>query len=305
MILVGLGTGLMAASILWEYVRMRPDYRFIVDPWSIRGFETPQGWAVATIAAAVLVIAVLVTTGVLKESLLAVVTVAVAATALGVVLAVVTNPREAVVGTPGVWGLAVLAGMAVAAITAAALPGSLKGGARSWTTVAVFAVGLVITALAVFEPLFGGEAVPLWAIVLIGFGLLNVVVVVRPPRELALYRLMINSVLIAWFIAMVMSGSLRSLLATRQFETIDIAAEIRDIQITSGVMLTWAGGLLAFLGTVSLWARRRDQLEAVARARRQLDAARRSAEEMGKTLEESHAAIDEESVAESVGGPTV
>lgn len=305
MILVGLGTGLMVASLLWEYVRMRPDYRFIVEPWSIRGFETPQGWAVAAIAAAVLAIAVLVTTGVLKETLPTIVSVAVAATALGVVLATVTDPREPVVGTPGVWGLAVLAGMAASAIAAATLPEDFKGRARSWTSMGIFVAVLLITGFAVFDPVLGGQAVALWVIVLVGFGLLNVVVVARPPRELALYRLMINGVLIGWFIAMVMSGSLRSLLATRQLETIDITAEIRDIQITSGVMMTWFGGLLAFLGTVSLWARRRDQLEAVARARRQLEAARRSAEEMGKTLEESHAAIDEESVAESVGGPTV
>jgi hypothetical protein len=305
MILVGLGTGLMATSILWEYVRMRPDYRFIVEPWSVRGFETAQGWVVAAIATTVLVIAILVTTGILKETLPTIVSVAVATTALGVVLAAVTDPREPVIGTFGTWGLAVLAGMAAAAIATATLPKGLK--ARSWTTLAVFVAALLIAAFAVFDPLLGGEAVPLWAVVLIGLGLLNVVVVVWPPRQLALYRLMINGGLIAWFVSFVMSGSLRSLLATRQLDTMDmgIAAEIRDIQITSGVMLAWAGGLLAFLGTVSLWARRRDQLDAVARARRQLEAARRSAEEMGKTLEESHAAIDEESVAESVGGPAV
>jgi hypothetical protein len=305
MILVGLGTGVMATSILWEYVRMRPDYRFIVEPWSIRGFETPQGWVIAAIATTVLVLAVLVTTGVLKETLPTIVGAAVATTALGVVLAAVTDPREPVVGTFGTWGLAVIAGMAGAAIAAAAFPKGFRGAARSWTTLAVFAAVLLVAGFAVFDPLFGGKAVPLWLLVLVGVGLLDVVVVVRPPRELALYRLMINGVLIAWFIGMVMSGSLRSLLAASQLETIGISAEIRDIQITSGVMLVWFGGLLAFLGTVSLWARRRDQLDAVARARRQLEAARRSAEEMGKTLEESHAAIDEESVAEAVGGPTV
>ena len=49
--LIVLGTGLMAASVLWEYVRMKPDYRYIVEPWSIRGYETTQGWVIFAAAA--------------------------------------------------------------------------------------------------------------------------------------------------------------------------------------------------------------------------------------------------------------
>ena len=56
--LIVLGTGLMAASVLWEYVRMKPDYRYLVEPWSIRGYETTQGWVIFAAAAAVLLLAV-------------------------------------------------------------------------------------------------------------------------------------------------------------------------------------------------------------------------------------------------------
>ena len=38
-----IGGVLTAASVLWEYARMSPAYRFLVDPWSIRGFETVHG----------------------------------------------------------------------------------------------------------------------------------------------------------------------------------------------------------------------------------------------------------------------
>ena len=33
------GALLTIQTVVWEYARMRPDYGFIVDPWSMRGYE--------------------------------------------------------------------------------------------------------------------------------------------------------------------------------------------------------------------------------------------------------------------------
>ena len=47
--LVLIGTLLMATSIFWEYVRMRPDYLRIVSPWTQRGYDLTQGLVIAAI----------------------------------------------------------------------------------------------------------------------------------------------------------------------------------------------------------------------------------------------------------------
>ena len=38
-----IGALLVIQSIIWEYARMFPTYRVLVDPWSIRGFDTVHG----------------------------------------------------------------------------------------------------------------------------------------------------------------------------------------------------------------------------------------------------------------------
>ena len=38
-----LGAIIAAQSIFWELARVQPAYRFIVEPWSVRGYNTTQG----------------------------------------------------------------------------------------------------------------------------------------------------------------------------------------------------------------------------------------------------------------------
>ncbi|NQV05977.1 hypothetical protein HQ535_05465, partial [bacterium] len=68
MVFVGMGTILFATSVLWEFSRMNPQFRYLVEPWSLRGFETDQGLVFVIVAVAVLTLAVLITTGVIKET---------------------------------------------------------------------------------------------------------------------------------------------------------------------------------------------------------------------------------------------
>ena len=63
LLLTIVGLAIMALSILWEYVRVRPDYRFVIEPWSQRGYEIDQGLVIALGAILIAVIAVLLAVG--------------------------------------------------------------------------------------------------------------------------------------------------------------------------------------------------------------------------------------------------
>jgi hypothetical protein len=85
-------------------------------------------------------------------------------------------------------------------------------------------------------------------------------------------------------VALFCAGAVRSALLNMQLQQMGIAAEYRDIQMTAGVLIAWAGGLLAFAGAVALWARRRDELAERTRAGRQLAVAEISARELQEAV---------------------
>ncbi len=101
---------------------------------------------------------------------------------------------------------------------------------------------------------------------------------------MAPYRVLLIGVTLAWVVALVCAGAVRSTLFRLQFEQMGIAADHRDIQITSGILLAWAGGLIAFAGSVALWARRRDELQERSRAGQQLAVAELSATELEEAV---------------------
>jgi len=52
--------GVMAiASIGFEYARNKPDFGFLVFPWSIRGYELAQGWTMAILGVGLIVAALI------------------------------------------------------------------------------------------------------------------------------------------------------------------------------------------------------------------------------------------------------
>jgi hypothetical protein len=148
----------------------------------------------------------------------------------------------------------------------------------------VFAAATVLAGLLVYDRALSGRSVPAWVLVLLLMSTLSVLMVARAPHELAPYRLMLIGVALTWVITMVCAGAVRSTLLGAQLEAAGIAAPYRDIQITSGVMIAWAGGLLAFAGSVALWARRRDELQERSRAGAQLAVAEISAAEFAEAI---------------------
>jgi hypothetical protein len=277
--LILLGTGLMAISVFWEYARVKPDYRFIVEPWSIRGYETTQGWVIAAGALAALALALPLSLHLLKGKLIESLLVAGLATAFVALAAVLADAPDQQPGGMLVWGLAFLLGVAVVALVSRLLPEEALGSWRKPTLFGVFAGITVLAGLVVYHQLLASRTVPLWMLLLILMVTLDIMLISRRPQELAPYRLLLVGVTLVWIVALVCAGALRSTLLRLQLDAMGIGAEYRDIQITSGILITWAGGMLAFAGAVALWARRRDELEEHSRAGQQLAVAAVSAAE--------------------------
>jgi hypothetical protein len=284
MVLVGLGTLLMATSIFWEYVRMRPDYLNIVTPWSLRGYQLTQGRVIAAIALVVLALAILLTTEVVKETMLASVAVAVVITGGAIAVTILSGARPISPSWPITWGLALITALAGLAAITGRLPHTLDARWRRSIKSFAFLLLFVGTGAFLYGPVMSGSETPAWVIVLIAFVVVDVLVLMREPTALASYRMLMNVEVVGWLIAITSAAAVRETLRGLQALEPNGAAEIRDIQITSGMLIAWLGGLIAFAGVVALWASRRDHITATVRSEKQMEAARISAEELGTAL---------------------
>jgi len=282
--------------VLFEYARMSPDFRFLVTPWSIRGYETAQGAILIVLAIAVPLLAVLLTTKVIGEGL--VTNLAVAAVVLVGALAIpfLVDAGDVVPAWPVTWGLALVAASAVRVAVSQHLPEGVQGWSRRLAVLGSFLVLFIGTGWLLHATL-GDAATPVWLLVLLAYLFLQALVLVRRPTELASYRTLINLSVIAWLMALASAATVRVTLARLQFEEIGIRPDIDDVQVTSGMLIAWLAGLIMIAGSVALWAHRREALAAEQRARTQLAAAKESAEELGE--EELHVAVELEEV---IGG---
>ncbi len=278
---LALGLVLAVQSIAWEYVRMKPDYRFIVTPWSIRGYELTQGRIVAIMAAGLLVIAVLAWLR-LDERFKPIGAAVAAGTFLGAMaLAAIVNPEQSEISLNELGGFGAAAAVAsVVMILYRELVAERLGGFGRYLTWPIWIVVLIVAVL-IITPLAVDDSVnlPLWAIAAIALAVLFIPALVVPPRELAVNRILILSVAGAWLVQILSSGAIRSTLLRHQAE-IGVPAQYKDTQITSGMMLAFFGFMLAMAGAVALWAQRRDQTIARQRARQQREAAQESIDEL-------------------------
>ncbi len=282
------GAVLIIASLGWEYARMKPDYRFIVDPWSVRGFETTQGLVMTAIAVAIIAVTVVITWR--GDSLVPSLGIVGGVTVFAVALTALSGADDVSLPWPAIWGFGLVTAFVAAAAATRWLSRPSHSTLRRLAIFGIFLATFLVTPLLIFNPIFSGNSMPLWVVVLVGFLLMDGLILIQQPQALAPYRLLINGVVIGWIVGLTMSASLRSTLRRLQIEWsldnlgAESAADLRDIQVTSGVMMVWIGGLLAFAGAVALWARRRERLEALQRSQRQLEAARESAAELGESL---------------------
>jgi len=285
LIIVILGAMMVATSLFWEYVRLRPDFRYaLVEPWSLRGFEVTSGLVISAIGIALILLALPLSTQRIGESVPTALAVAAASALFATLVAAFTDPGNISVPAVGIWGFGALVGASTSvAVFRFLLPSIVVPWQRLLIRWAIFLGITALMALLVFDPIWGSRDTALWPVVLTAMVLIGIVWMVREPRELAAYRMLITGTVVALLVSLVSSGAARSTLLSKHFAN-DMTTTYRDVQITSGLMIAWLGSLLAFAGAVALWAKRRDQLEARRRASAQLEVAQKSAEELGTTL---------------------
>ena len=286
LVLATLGLVLLGTSMFWEYVRMRPDYRFIVEPWSLRGFETAQGILIGVGSALLLVLTFLVVFGVIKATLLHSLALGTGMALVAGVLTALSGAKDVTLGGFGVLVFTLLTVWALDTVITRFALGSLGKRPRQLIRLGTWVVGGLVLLLFVLGPLFGSDARPAWVMVALAFVMLNTVAALRLPQSLAPYRMLINGVLVVWLVSITSAAALRTALITEQRRVSDVAADVADAGITSGIIIAWVAGLIAFAGVVGLWAKRREEVEARERARRQLEAARESEAQLSRTATE-------------------
>lgn len=275
------GSTLIAISVLWEYVRMNPDYRFIVEPWSLRGYETTQGKVVFAIGIGLLLLSL----ATLRESA----SLGYAATAAGLAwLAAIfiadladPEPVDLELAAPVAILLSAVGSWIVVASVFAFAGERLPAKRRSLFRAGVWIVTTLIVYFALVAPsiVSSSSTVQVPVLVAIAYGIALLGAVAGRPRELATVRVLLVSVVGGWIYITTMAGSVRSSLVTEQMET-GVAASYKDTQITSGIMIAFIAALIVFAGAAGIWAERRDRLTVLARAKRQHEAALESAAEL-------------------------
>ncbi|MEX2323956.1 MAG: hypothetical protein WEA29_09335 [Acidimicrobiia bacterium] len=273
------GLLVLSQSTLWEYARVQPRWRgdrFIITPWSLRGYETPQGLVILLSAAILAVLAILLVMGKIKANRVGTLTItgglivgAVAATFVG-------DARPTTVGGVGVVVLSMVGAALVAATAMRTVGSKVADRYRRWVRLGVWLVALPLMIYVVIGATVGGLQRPTWLVLAVGLALVGGVVVFRNPPQLGPYRMIIIGAAAIMLVAISMATAVRIQLTGMQFATWEAAADLREVQITWGVFMAWMGGALATMAAIGLWAGERDEVSAQNRARRQAEAARQS-----------------------------
>lgn len=276
------GSVLIAISVFWEYVRMNPDYRFIVEPWSIRGFETTQGRVVAAIGIGLL----LLTIASFRENAslgYAAITAASAWVAAILVAGLASpEPLDLELATLLAIFFTAVGSWIVVASVFALVGDRLSTKRTTLVKISAWIAVIVLIYFAVVAPniVTSSATIEVAVLVAIGYGIVLFGAVAGRPRQLATVRVLLVSTVGGWIYITTMGGSLRShLIGEQQIET-GVAAAYKDTQITSGIIIAFLGALIVFVGAAGIWAERRDRLAVLARARRQHEAAMESAAEL-------------------------
>ena len=274
---------LVVASIAFEYVRMAPSYRFIVEPWSIRGYDLTQGKVVAAIGVGTIIISLLAAST--RGSTRFNIAVGFAVWLAAVLIAQFPDPPPIKLELASFAGLMIVAilsyilARSIVNSLAERLPSTMRRYATLGLLVVLFGVGF----FAIAKPNFvspNSADVDLSVVIAVFLGIVVISAATAQPRELAVARISIVTALMGWIVIATVGTSARSHLIDSQLEVMGVSGTYRDTQITSGIMLAFFGMLIVFLGSTGLWARKRDRLQVIARARRQQQAAEDSAAEI-------------------------
>lgn len=275
----------MIASIFWEYARTDPDYTFIIQPWAMRGYEMIHGSVIGA-AALLLLIAAMLTS--MKRamkpvySVLIVGYIVVAATGFAAVFATNTvtitlSPVMNVIAS-------ILLGSALALVLKSLFGETVKLLSRALLTFIPSA--LLFTLLFAVSIMGAPVSIPVWLLVLIVFLAIGSLFIAIQPIDMGANRMLIIASVAGWSLVTFSAGAIRQTLVDLQSVTdqgggiLGFAAPYKDTQAAGGWWLAGFGAFVAFIGAVGLWARRRDVVAAIARAKKQRVAAEQSAREI-------------------------
>lgn len=289
-IAIAMGPVIVIASVVWEYARTNSSFGFLIEPWAMRGYEFDQG-QIFVVAAILALIAGVATTweGATRPAVAASITafVVIAAT----VFAAVYGSRTVTVN------MTVVANVVLSFIIASSVSLSLRSlfGERVRLFKRALPIGLVI--FAVFIGIFhvtilGREATfTTWVVVFIVFLLFGGLALSIQPTAMSANRMLILVSIALWSLVVFSAGALRETLVQTQATTlqssgaIGVSAQYKDTQAALGWWLAGFGCTLMFIGAVGLWAKRRDIISAIQRARKQRAAAEKSAKEIADAAE--------------------
>ncbi len=289
-IALALGPAVMIATIVWEYARTSADYNYLVQPWAMRGYETVHGWIIV-VAALLLLLGGLFTSMERsmqpRNSALIVGYIVVATTGFTAFFA-----RDSITGAISTLVIIVLSILLAAAISLSLR--SLKGEDVRWLNRALVTfVPLLIVFFVLFNATVAGNTITMntWLAVFVVFVSLGLMSLAIRPIEMGANRMMIIASVFGGAVVWLSAGAIRQSLINLQMETdqgngvIGIAAQYKDTQAASGWWMAGLGTFIIFIGAVGLWAKRRDVVAAVARAKKQREAAETSAREIQEAAE--------------------
>jgi hypothetical protein len=296
-IAIALGPAIVMVSIVWEMARTNPSYNFLVEPWALNGYEMDQGWTYLTVGVVLLLmgLAVMPKRAVEVPYSAAVVGFAIVA---ATVLAVVYGPETVSITFSGVIVAVltlILTLMIYRTLKSLVLP-RVPALDRFIIRMGI-GLGTLVAFFLILSVSLGGstiEAAPGLA-TFVAIGLLGLFALATPPHGLAANRVLIYASVLGGAVIGMSGGSLRTTLMEAQVATIGISGQYKDVQVGMGWFIALFGIMILFVGSVALWATRRDLIIARSRAREQRAAAEKSAKE----IRESYGQYEREKAAAS------
>ena len=284
-IAIALGPAMLISTYVWEFSRTNPDYKFLIEPWAMRGDEMVQGEVYVALGV-VLLIAGLATSWERATKPLYSVLIVVFIVVAGA--AVTSNYSETTFNLTisPVLGflLATIISISIALALRSQLRNRLKIFSRALPLFAVsFIVVMGLISVTVLNTTVSTEA---WIALLVVMLFSAAVALAIKPIDMAANRLLVMAVVTTWGVIVFSAGAIRQTLIDTQLSTVQpdgstgIAAQYKDVQAASGWWLAGFALTVMFIGAVGLWAKRRDLVAALARAKKQREAAEISAREI-------------------------
>ena len=287
-IAVALGPAIIMVTVVWEVVRTNPAYNFLVEPWALSGYETDQGWTYFAVGLVLLLLGLAVIPQRSVEIPYSATVVALAVVASSI-LGLVFGPATVSITFGGVVTvvLTLLTTMMLYRFFKSLVIPRVPALNRTIVRL-VASFGTFIGLFLLLSSTVGGSSVEVntGLAIFFGTGLLGLYALATSPHGLAANRVLIFSSVLGGAVIGMSGGSLRTALLDAQTAATGVSAQYKDVQVGYGWFIALFGIITLFVGSVALWATRRDIIIARTRAKDQRAAAEKSAREIQEANEQ-------------------